>query len=159
LEKWREDAERREKEFARERRKERSLHAQEEREAFITKSEADAVQRANANAQSWEWIDQRIAEALEHHDALIGEAIGESIADALREERQAIEAEFKTKLLELRTDLIERVIGALEAVTKIGRATAAAYDQRERKEFQFAREKTDEVIDLPNPLSLRRDIN
>jgi hypothetical protein len=154
MQRYRDDVAKQEREFrhARRREKRAALLAEREREAA-------AVRQANAGGQYWDEIDRRIAEALEHRDALICEAIGEHIADALREERQAIEAEFKTKLLELRTDLTERVIGALETVTKIGRATAAAYDQRERKEFQFAREKADEVIDLPSPLTPRRDIN
>jgi hypothetical protein len=91
-------------------------------EPLLSATENAAVARfvragnaAEADALSWaEWVDSRIAGAVEARSASITEAVGEYVAEALREEREALQREFQLKLLELKTDLTERMCQTLE---------------------------------------------
>jgi hypothetical protein len=141
LQQWRNEVKRQEEEFARAR-------AQEEREQQRT---ADRRARNEAALMRREF-EGRLAALEQSHNELssIVAGIAREAADAINslvDARDELTRERRDEIRELRA-----------AVAKMD-AAMTKMDEHEAKAFRFAREKADEVIDLPNPLPPRRDMN
>ena len=134
LERWRDDAERREREVAR---------AREHREREECRA-AKAAESAQLRAEFATW---RAKQA--ERERIVLEVIGEEIAkfaDQLIERSE----QHTTRMRNAMMDAIETRFTALEVQIK-------AVESRAKGTFQFAREReTGEIEDIPNPLPLRR---
>jgi hypothetical protein len=138
-ERWNHEVERQEKEFAEQNRRE-----QEQRTAVETRR-VDAENAMLRNA-----FEQRIAN-LESANACLEEQLLDIIRatrmaiDALSDQRMELSREQREELRELKTE-----------VAKLGSTLA---ELRGGDSFKFARERHDQVVDLPNFLPPRRDLN
>jgi hypothetical protein len=117
------DLERRRADLAQLRYSEPTVTSDPPREQFMSDAEAAAVQQfvergnaAEAAAAYWRGV---IADAIREERAFMVELVGMSIGELLREDRQALERDFKAKLLELRCDLIERMTSTLETLRRV----------------------------------------
>jgi hypothetical protein len=93
------------------------------------------TETAAANTNAWcGWIDQRIANALAERERFMLEVVGEALGEALGDERKAIDLEVKTKLLELKLAMIERMESTLTALRKAVEPGAAELPATPRRE-------------------------
>jgi hypothetical protein len=139
LERWREDAAQREEEFARERRREECERQRAAEAVAATECARLRAERANLRDE----LDQRRQAEFE--------AITEAVVAHLNDVLDQVEALTKRMGAEL-FDRIDSKFAALQArVDAVLPGTKSA--------FRFARERDDEVTELPNPLPPRRAIN
>ena len=150
LERWREDTERREREFEQERRGEQ--REQQElnsvREVALLRAEVENLR--NELTQVHSKIDQR-------HDVAI-----EACGQALGEIREQVIDQMQTALRDTHNQLLSLVERRHAEV--MGRIDAIAPDRlrANAKGFRFANERDEDcntVVELPNPLPPRRAIN
>jgi hypothetical protein len=143
LERYREDAERREREFARARRQ----REREERRAAEAAAANEAVQlRAK--------LEGRIAALEVAHKELRADLL-----EVARATREAVE-QLADQRMDLSREQREEIRELKVEVAKLGSTLTELREQRAKDQFQFAREKdAGEIEDLPNPLPLRRDLN
>jgi hypothetical protein len=82
------------------------------------------------------------------------------VAGIAREAADAINALVDTRdqLSRERHDEIRELRIAIAKIDKT-MSDLQRRDEEAKRTFQFAREKIDEIIDLPNPLPPRRDVN
>ena len=140
LERWREEAEQREQEFARERR-------QSERERQRAAEAVAATECGQLRAE----IEALRIEMEERDDAVV-RGLSEAMIEHLNEIVDDADRFVKRTINEL-YDKVDQRLAALEQ-------RIAATLPEGRREFQFARERdTSEITDLPNPLPPRRAIN
>ena len=140
LERWREEAEQREQEFARQRRLEERKR---QRAAEAVAATECARLRAEIEALRIE---------MEERDKAVVRGLTEAMIEHLNEIVDDADRFVKRTIGELH-DKVDQRFAALEE--KI-----AATLPEGRREFQFARERdTSEITDLPNPLPPRRAIN
>jgi hypothetical protein len=142
LRKWREDAEHQEQEFARECRereqeRQRAAEATEAREAASVRAQFEARLVAVEQANRELYADL----------AGIARATREAI-ESLADERVDLSREQRDEIHELKIE-----------VAKLGSTLAELREQQAKGTFRFAREREDEVTELPNPLPPRPAIN
>jgi hypothetical protein len=90
-------------------------HAEPREEQASTDTEAAA-----ANADRWnQWADQRIRAVLVERERVLLDAVGQALGESLADERKAIDLEVKTKLLELKIDVLTKVEATLAAMRKV----------------------------------------
>ena len=133
LERWREDNAKREEEFARQRR----------REKLKRQRAAEAVARTECARLRAEIEALRIE--MEERDRAVVRGLTEAMIEHLNEIVGDADRFVKRTIAELH-DKVDQRLAALEE--KI----AATFPEG-RREFQFARERDDEVTELPNPLN------
>jgi hypothetical protein len=146
LVRWREEAEQREQEFARQRRleereRQRAAEALAATECAQLRAELTNLRAELANLRGE--LDQRRRAEFE--------AIMEAVVDYSNDVFDQVKALTKLMLAEL-FDKIDSTFAALQA-----RVDAVLPDTKGA--FRFARERDDEVSELPNPLPPRRAIN
>jgi hypothetical protein len=108
LQRYRDDVEKQEREFTRTRRQ-----REHEERRRLNDAEQAAVKAANASAQHWEWIDQRITSAITVERAFMNGVIGEAIASLIREESSVLTTMFKAQLAEHKLDVANKMLDLL----------------------------------------------
>jgi hypothetical protein len=95
-----------------------SQRAEPEANSSRVVNEAEHERTAN-DVRGWvSFIDTRIADAIERQHSFMVEVLGEML-NHITEEREQVERDFRVKLLELRSDLTERMCATLEALRKV----------------------------------------
>jgi hypothetical protein len=147
LQRWREDAERREREFEQERRREQREQQElnSDREVALLRAEVDSLR--NELAQVRGQIDYRHDVAIEACGQALGEIRGQVI-----DQMQTAVSNINNQLLSLIERRHAEVMGRIDAITP-DRSRA------NKMGFRFANERDedcDTVVHLPNPL--RRNV-
>jgi hypothetical protein len=86
---------------------------------FLTDAESAVVAQFVANGNAADYWHGAIREAIVTERALMQEVVAMFVVDALREQRQALEAEFKARMLELRADMAEKMCSTLATLQKV----------------------------------------
>jgi hypothetical protein len=149
------------------RRQERDRRREERQQRRTTTTADDAARQERhsaghsdcVSAQDWEsWLAARLEQEREFLLDCVGDSLGEFVGEQLKFAR-----------LELRSEIREMQVELAKTQTEIAnlRAVLAANGKGELLshvdgDFKFARERTgesSEAGDLPNPLTVRRDLN
>jgi hypothetical protein len=146
---WRSETDQRERELRHARRERRR---EEQRQQAAT--EQAAVEHANSEGARTEEINQLVAAAIAVEHAHIIALLTEMMTEIM--------GMIEDKAKDIKVDLLGKLVDTVGSLRAAAGLVEPPTPNETEKPFQFARERDpgpDEVLDLPNPLAARRELN